>query len=1256
MLEPFHLQLTLARGVPPAWVQLAGRLPVRHADDGAWVELGASRLSIERVAAPIAPADSFQADGADSGHPGPTDSADLDRAELAPDRSTTLGAEIVVRRLRIAPVDPIEPVAWPADATDLGRNRSRSGSGAALLVPAIIALTVGVAVATWMGQLMFAVMGAVGFSVALGTFVTGKVGDRRHRRAAERAMAADATALDVEIACRLAALTHHLRGTRPGIVGALSALVERRPVVWERRADHVDGFSAIAGHGTSTWDPGINDRRPLAVVDVPIAVEAGSAARVAVSGPFAAAVTRSIVVQLAVTTGPADWALVIVSDVPAKWAWAMGLPHLQIASSGCHVHTDDALAELVCEPTRLAGRHIIVVTDRPDGLAVRTGAVRRLINAVPDLALLVELDHRSAAPPALCRTVLVTTTDGRARLTSDVTTDAGPVQLRIAGLSETAATAATRLLAPLIDPEAPDHGERSIPTEVELSDVLRGEAVPIGAAPSDAAAILGRWRAGGVDARPCSPIGVAADGVVDLDLVRDGPHGLIAGTTGSGKSELLRSVVLGMCAAVAPDQVNFVLVDFKGGATFDGLAALPHVVGVVTDLDLHLAERMLRSLRAEVVAREHVLRTHGGSDLSALRMLTGAPTMPRLVVIVDEFAALAVDQPELLHALIDVARRGRSLGVHLLLATQRPSGVVSDEIRTNTDLRIALRVIDASDAMDVVGDPAPARLRRSSPGRCVMRLGPSELITFQSARCSDPTPLIQAIVEAAESYGGPEPKRPWCDPLPNELAHDSVAVRALGIVDLPDQQMQLPLHWSPGDGHVLIVGSRGSGVTTALGSVALRTLPDDGELLVIDALGDPRWDEVALHPRCVAVVQPHRNERLIRLLRRAVSPAPTGGRIVVVDGVGALRRELEPVARMHEFELLESLVATPMPGVTLIVGNEGASGLGSALIPRFANRWLLHLHDPAEAGIIGLRAADNPPAVPGRMMDVTTAAQAQLVSWPQPIRAATPRRRVTWLDRLAELDTCVDGALLPASIVDDHIWQPTVGIGFDTLQPVTLDVPEGDHLLVIGPARSGRSHALLRLATCWRDAHPDGVVVVVTPRRSPLSGAEFGERVVDLEAALARVEELLGDGTRVLLAVDDAELANDGGGRLATLLAAAPHGFTVAVAGRADAMRATYGHWTAAVRRSRRGIVMAGAHDADVDLLAATLPRWRPLPPRPGLCWIVGDGQPVLAQVALPQLARPGGACVVVPTLGRIVAADDPTPHRRRRSARASAA
>jgi S-DNA-T family DNA segregation ATPase FtsK/SpoIIIE len=353
-----------------------------------------------------------------------------------------------------------------------------------------------------------------------------------------------------------------------------------------------------------------------------------------------------------------------------------------------------------------------------------------------------------------------------------------------------------RALAPLRDVAA---DETTIPASARLLDVL-------GLEPPTAAAISARWAASSPrsTASPGStafPIGVSLDGPIALDLRRDGPHGLIAGTTGAGKSELLQSIVASLATVNRPDAMTFVLIDYKGGSAFADCIALPHTVGMVTDLDPHLVERALTSLGAELRRRERILAAVGAKDIDDYGLLAARATpaapgpgrggrgpnrgvggpggggrgpgrsvggpgragrlepLPRLLLVVDEFASLARELPGFVTGLVDVAQRGRSLGIHLLLATQRPSGVVSAEIRANTNLRIALRVTDAAESTDVIDAPDAARISKSTPGRAFVRLGHSALVPFQAARVGGrrarpaPTAGVASPVSAADATG-----------------------------------------------------------------------------------------------------------------------------------------------------------------------------------------------------------------------------------------------------------------------------------------------------------------------------------------------------------------------------------------------------------------------------------------------------------------------------------------------------------------------
>ena len=300
------------------------------------------------------------------------------------------------------------------------------------------------------------------------------------------------------------------------------------------------------------------------------------------------------------------------------------------------------------------------------------------------------------------------------------------------------------------------------------------------------------------------------------------------------------------------------------------------MVGVVTDLDGHLAERVLRSLEAEVRRREEVLRDAGCDDIVVARA-AGSP-LSRLVVVIDEFATLAAELPELLRSIVNVARRGRSLGVHLVLATQRPGAAVSDEIRANTNLRIALRVQDIAASNDVVGVPTAAHISRAHPGRAVVRFGDRDHVTIQTARVTGPSggaaavvvrprleppqvstgpseldQLVGVIRRAATLAGERTPHRPWLDALPAQLDLAEVPLGSVAIADRPDEQRQTPLGWDRSGGHLLLYGGPGAGTTTALGALALDLArsapPDDMHLLVVD-LGGGHLAPLAGLPAC----------------------------------------------------------------------------------------------------------------------------------------------------------------------------------------------------------------------------------------------------------------------------------------------------------------------------------------------------------------------------------------------------------------------
>jgi S-DNA-T family DNA segregation ATPase FtsK/SpoIIIE len=312
---------------------------------------------------------------------------------------------------------------------------------------------------------------------------------------------------------------------------------------------------------------------------------------------------------------------------------------------------------------------------------------------------------------------------------------------------------------------------------------------------------------------------VGPDGPLSVDLVAHGPHAVVAGTTGSGKSELLVSWLLAIAATRGPHEVAFLLVDFKGGASFGPVANLPHVVGLVTDLDERTAHRALVSLRAEVLLRERTLAAAGARSIDELDPDDSKPDvrMPRLVIVVDEFAALVSGFDEL-HALFaDLAARGRSLGVHLVLSTQRPAGVVRDSVLANVPLRVSLRVHNRADSVALLGTDAAALLPARPAGRAVLVLPGGDQVTTQIALAE--TRDVTGVTARWSSSAAP--RRPWCDDLPDSLRIDALPLGAFGLLDLPSEQRQVPAIWDPRtEGNLLVLGMSRSGKTTALSAIA----------------------------------------------------------------------------------------------------------------------------------------------------------------------------------------------------------------------------------------------------------------------------------------------------------------------------------------------------------------------------------------------------------------------------------------------------
>lgn len=318
-------------------------------------------------------------------------------------------------------------------------------------------------------------------------------------------------------------------------------------------------------------------------------------------------------------------------------------------------------------------------------------------------------------------------------------------------------------------------------------------------------------------------LGRGEHGDVTVDIVEDGPHALVTGMTGTGKSELLATWVTAIASANGPERVTFVLADFKGGTAFEPLRELRQVAAVITDLDEEGARRGVSSLTAELRRREAVLAATGARDVREV-------AMPRLIIVVDEFAAMLSEHPDLGAVFTDVAARGRALGMHLILGTQRAAGVVREALAANCPLRLSLRVGDAADSRLVIGSDAASEL----PGGA----GSRGLGLVRRPVDTAPVPMRIALTRAADLRAiglrwadHAPPLSPWLDALPKCLPLAELTASAAGAstsvivgrADDPAHQSQPLETLAVGeDRGLVLLGAPGSGRSTALRSLATQ--------------------------------------------------------------------------------------------------------------------------------------------------------------------------------------------------------------------------------------------------------------------------------------------------------------------------------------------------------------------------------------------------------------------------------------------------
>ncbi|ARZ67527.1 secretion protein EccC [Streptomyces albireticuli] len=574
--------------------------------------------------------------------------------------------------------------------------------------------------------------------------------------------------------------------------------------LWERRASDDDFAQVRVGLGTQQLSTPlvapetapIDDLEPLttgamqqflathgSLDGMPVALSLRAFYHVTLSGEpeTVHGTARALVAQLVTLHSPEDLVVAVVSarGAASYWEWAKWLPHVQVPGAvdgaGARRLIGDDLAELedLLRP-RLEGRTRFSregqpLLDQPHVVVVLDGG------AVPP-------DSVFAAPEGLQGVTIVEVVPGdlgELRGGLSVVVEPGSLQLmsQVATyegvpdtLSMEAAEALARQLAPLR--VGGGDGDEPLLANLDFTDLL-------GLGDAGSVDVARTWRPRSAAERLRVPIGVSEDGApVMLDLkeaAQDGmgPHGLCVGATGSGKSELLRTLVLGLAVTHSSENLNFVLADFKGGATFAGMSGLPHVAAVITNLadDLTLVDRMRDSITGELQRRQELLRAAGNyaniHDYEKARA-AGAALEPlaSLVLVIDEFSELLTAKPDFIDMFIQIGRIGRSLGVHLLLASQRLEEGRLRGLETYLSYRIGLRTFSAAESRTALGVPDAYHLP-SVPGSGYLKFGTDEMTRFKAAYVSG----TYRTGAGAGSGGGPLPieRRPvlfTADPVP----------------------------------------------------------------------------------------------------------------------------------------------------------------------------------------------------------------------------------------------------------------------------------------------------------------------------------------------------------------------------------------------------------------------------------------------------------------------------------------------------------
>ena len=699
---------------------------------------------------------------------------------------------------------------------------------------------------------------------------------------------------------------------------------------------------------------------------------------------------------------------------------------------------------------------------------------------------------------------------------------------QIAGfvVEEVADSATLRFAAALENVRVREDSEvdavKSIPTKYSFYDML-------GIKSAKELDLKKRWQESDICKGLKAPLGIGTDGIVELDVSgsdsADGPHGLVAGMTGSGKSETIVSYLLALTTLYSPIDLSLVIIDFKGGAMCNKFRGIPHLVGSITNLAGKEIERSLKVLDAEIKHRQQLLQeasdkvaSHDIDSINKYTRLFKAgkvkEPMPHLLIVVDEFAELKAEYPEFLKKLVSVARIGRSLGVHLILATQKPAGQVSDQIWSNSKFRICLKVQTEQDSKEVIKTDHAANIKEA--GRAYIMVGNNERYELLQSgysgvldaaagpeRLSQFNVTVNHIAEFCERERIPKLPELFMEPLPERVAFtsgarkgDAVGTVDIGIFDDPAHKTQGVHSVSLASSNLMVIGSSQMGKTTLLQTIirnlAERYTPQEVAIYILDFASQLLRKYTDLN-HVGGVVTSTEDEKLKHLMQLLENEFAIRKEKFTKAGVSSLAayRELGGTDISHIVVIIDNFTSLKelyfqedadlvqlcrdglSVGITVIAANSQTKGISYKYLSYFDSRIAFYNNDSSEYGNLFDHCRETVEKIPGRYLTFhenslldcqsflafDSNLNSEIANFTARINAQYGTQRATAIPELPETLTIADLVKQCAQFYQTP-YSIALGLDYETVGPVVRNLKKTGCLSLSGGAAEAQSTCL----------------------------------------------------------------------------------------------------------------------------------------------------------------------------------------------------